>query len=205
MRIATGFMCVLSGALAGCSSMLPSTAPPVYYQVEYHSEAVECPARFGTGVRVWPFETSAPYGRREMAVAEQSRQVLFSGAYQWVASPGVMVADRLIEDFSAGSLFSLAVGADSPVEVPLELTGRVFEFAWRKSADGARAALQVEVSLTRTAPHRKLLFRREYSLGGAASRDDSSAVFAKAMSELVRSFSVKLRRDLCAAAEKEGT
>ena len=89
------------------------------------------------------------------------------------------------------------MGANDPTNTPLELSGRVFVFAWERYGATARAALQVELSLVDTEAPRRVIFRREYSLRSEAFGDDSSAAFARAMSGLVAKFSADFQHDLC--------
>jgi ABC-type uncharacterized transport system auxiliary subunit len=184
--------------LAGCLSFhLPSTAPPVYYQLDYQPASVHCPQTFKKGVRVWKFATSSLYGRTEMVVQKPQGQVLFSSAFQWVASPGTMVADSLLRDLSLSQMFPQAISANDPAQVPLELSGHIFVFAWERHGATSQAVLQVEVSLVDIESPRRVVLRREYDLRSAPFAEDTSAAFAQAMSNLVAEFSTKLQRDLC--------
>jgi ABC-type uncharacterized transport system auxiliary subunit len=184
--------------LVGCVSFhLPSAAPPVYYQLDYHPAAVHCPQSFKKGVRVWKFVTSSPYGRTEMVVQKPQGQVQFSSAFQWVAGPGTLVADSLLRDLTLSRLFPHAVSANDPAYAPLELSGHIFDFAWERGAATSHAALQVEVSLVDTESPRWVIFRREYDLRSEPFGEDTSAAFAQAMSQLVAEFSAQFQRDFC--------
>jgi ABC-type uncharacterized transport system auxiliary subunit len=186
--------------VAGCSSLFPRGAPPVYYQMEYQSPVVRCRQAFKKGLRVWKFTASSPYRRTEMVVLKPEGEVLFSSAFQWVSDPGTMVAENLLHDLTASRVFPQVVGATDPAAAPLELSGRVFVFAWSRAGTVSRAALQVEVSLVDTEEPRRVLFRREYDLCSQPCADKSSAAFARAMSDLMRKFSARFQEDLCAAA-----
>jgi ABC-type uncharacterized transport system auxiliary subunit len=184
--------------LAGCVSFhLPSAAPPVYYQLDYPPAPVHCSRPFQKGVRVWKFATSSPYGRTEMVVLKPEGQVLFSSAFQWVASPGTLVAESLLRDLSLSRLFPQVVSANDPANVPLELSGHIFTFAWERSGMTSWATLQLEVSLIDTEAPRRVIFRREYDLRSQPFVADTSAAFARAMSDLMQEFSQKFQRDLC--------
>jgi ABC-type uncharacterized transport system auxiliary subunit len=193
-----GLMAVFLSFTAGCSSLLvSSSAPPVYYQLEYAPAETDCAREFHEGVRVWEFTTSSPFNRPQMVVIEKEGEVLYSSAYQWVANPGTMVAQCLLRDLNRGALFAQAVSPDSPVSVPLELTGHIFVFAWDKNESEVRAELQVQVTLVRSAKPGKILFRQNYSLKSEPFVKNTAADFAQAMSRLVDDFSKRLRRDLC--------
>ena len=184
--------------LAGCVSFhLPSAAPPVYYQLDYQPPGVHCPRAFNKGVRVWKFTTSSPYDRTEMVVLKPEGQVMFSSAFQWVASPGTLVSESLLRDLAQTKLFPRVVGANDPANTPLELSGHVFVFGWERSGATSRAVLQVSLSLVDTTAPRRVILRREYSLRSEAWGDDSSAAFARAMSGLVAQFSADFQHDLC--------
>ena len=194
------FFTLMPALLAGCASLIfPSGKAPVYYQLDYQSPLVRCSRAFHQGVRVWKFVTSSPYDRTEMVVLQPDGQVRFSSGFQWVASPGTLVAESLQQDLTASALFPQVVSPDNPTVVPLELTGHVFVYAWERGGLASWAALSVEVSLVNTRTPRKVIFRREYSLKSGPFVEDTSAAFARAMSALVSQFSEKLQRDLCAA------
>ena len=184
--------------VAGCSSLLlPKSPPPVYYRLEYKSVGVKCAKSFTGGLRVWDFITSSPFDQSDMVVIDHGQQVSFSGSFQWITSPGTMVAESLLRDLNEGSLFPQVVSGDSPIEVPLALTGHVFTFAWMRQGSTARAMLQVEVSLSATGPTNRLIFRRIYELISVPFTEDTAAAFARAMSGIVSQFSQQLQRDLC--------
>jgi uncharacterized lipoprotein YmbA len=167
--------------VTGCSSLLlPKSPPPVYYRLEYKSVGVECARSFTEGLRVWDFITSSPFNQSDMVVIDHGQQVSFSGSYQWITS-----------------LFSQVVSGDSPIDVPLALSGHVFTFAWMRQGSTARAKLQVEVSLSATGAKNRLIFRRTYELKSVPFTEDTAAAFARAMSGIVSQFSQQLQRDLC--------
>lgn len=189
--------------LAGCGSILTTKTPaPVYYQPEHEPARVDCGKGFDRGVRVWELSAAHPYNRPEMVVTMPGGEVRFSSAYQWVASPGAMVADELARDLGTGNLFPLVVSGDNPLVVPLDLTGRVDRFAWVQE-NGAHAALTVETSLVEIGVSRKVLFRKVYDLRSGDFARDNSALFARAMGGLMARLSEELRRDLCQAAAGE--
>ena len=184
--------------VTGCSSLLlPKSPPPVYYRLEYKSVGVKCGKSFTGGLRVWDFITSSPFDQSDMVVIDHGQQVSFSGSFQWITPPGTMVAESLLRDLNETSLFPQVVSGDSPIDVPLALTGHVFTFAWMRQGSTARAVLQVEVSLSSTGPTSRLIFRHTYELRSAPFTEDTAAAFARAMSGIVNQFSQQLRRDLC--------
>lgn len=184
--------------LASCVSFhLPSAAPPVYYQLDYQAAAVHRPQAFKKGVRVWKFATSSPYGRTEMVVLKPQGQALFSSAFQWVANPGILVADSLLRDLAQSRLFPQAVGANDRTNAPLELSGHIFVFAWERRGAASQAALQLEVSLVDIEAPRQVIFRQQYDLRSEPFMEDTSTAFARAMSDLVAKFSKKFQQDLC--------
>lgn len=197
------FILLLPVVLLGCVSFsLPKAAAPVYYQLDYQHAPVHCSRSFQKGVRVWKFSSSSPYGRTEMAVLNPDGNVEFSQAFQWVAGPGTLVSESLLKDLTLSSLFPQVVSANDPTNVPLELSGHVFVFAWERTGSVSRAALQVEVSLIDSDAPRQVIFRRSYDLTSGPFVGNTSAAFATAMSGLVQEFSRKFQQDLCAALIK---
>jgi ABC-type uncharacterized transport system auxiliary subunit len=182
----------------GCSSILTSSsAPPAYYQIQYAPSSVGCSKTFGRSVRVWDFSNSSPYNRNEMVVLEGERQVLYSNADQWIAKPGTMIGQSLIRDLDSSPLFPHAVGPDSPVFAPLELSGRVLVFCWQKKGAEFKAVFQVEVILTEARGSAKILFKQNYKYESKPFEKNDPSEFALAMSGLINDFSKNLRRDLC--------
>jgi ABC-type uncharacterized transport system auxiliary subunit len=183
---------------AGCGGKLfPKSKPPVYYQLDYQAAPAHCQHAFQKGLRVWRFADSSTYQRTEMVVLQPQGNVTFSSAFQWVARPGVMVADNLQRDLTVSRLFPQVVSGTDPVTVPLELTGRVFVFAWERGGGVSRAALQVEVSLIDTDKPRHVVFRQQYDLRSQPLGEDSSSAFARGMSALMKQFSERFQQDLC--------
>ena len=193
--------CALAFSLilgAGCSSLLMSTtSPPTYYQIEYTPSGGMCSKTFGEAVKVWDFSTATPYDRDDMVVLEGERQVLYSSGQQWVARPGTMIAQSLIRDLDFDPLFLQAIGPNSPVVAPLELSGRVLVFAWEKTGVEYRAVFQVEVSLMESRGPGEILFSRDYRFESDTTKNNTPSAFARAMSVLANDFSKNLRRDLC--------
>ncbi len=187
--------------LAGCSSLLTTEAPaPVYYEPQYDVSPVSCPASFRGVLRVWDFSAASPFGRPEMVVLKAGGEVQYSGTYQWVSSPGVLVAEDLTRDLSAGGLFPLVVTGDSPLSASLSLSGRVDRFAWERKGDASRAVLKVETSLVESGSGKHVLFHHIYDMSSPPFQGSDAALFARAMGELMGRFSERFRKDLCAAA-----
>ena len=183
---------------AGCGGKLfPKAKPPIYYQLDYQATPRHCPEAFQKGVRVWRFTDASTYQRTEMVVIQPQGHVAFSSAFQWVARPGALVADNLQRDLSKSRLFPQVVSGNDPVTVPLELSGRIFVFAWERSGAVSRAALQVSVSLIDTDEPRHVVFQRQYDLRSQPLGDDSSAAFARGMSAVMKQFSERFQQDLC--------
>lgn len=184
----------------GCSSLLVKSTPaPVHYQLDYKPVTVDCPKSFKKGVRIWELGASSPYGQPEMVVVRQGQKVSFSSSFQWVSSPGVLVADSLLRDLSAGKLFPEVIGSNSPRTLPLELTGHIFAFSWEETGGGYRARLHLEISLSGTGAAHKVIMRGNYRLLSKPYQDNSSDNFARAMSSTVAEFSKRLQEDLCKA------
>jgi ABC-type uncharacterized transport system auxiliary subunit len=192
------FLGLLLPMLSGCVSFhLPTSSPPVYYQLDYQSPSVHCPGAFKQGLRVWKFTGSSPYGRTEMVIVQPDGQTLFSSTFQWIAPPGTLVSESLLRDLSRSHLFPQVVSANDPTSAPLELSGHVFRYAVERRETTSRAALHVEVSLINSETPRRVIFRREYDLRSSPFVEDSSADFARAMSNLMQELSEKFQRDLC--------
>ncbi len=190
--------------LPGCSSLLfKSTPAPLYFQLDYPPVTVECPQGFKKGVKILEFSVSSPYDQTNMVVIEKGQRVSYSSSYQWVTSPGRLIADSLLRDLNAGRLFPQAAASNSPVMTPLEMTGHVFNFSWEKMNSEYRARLHIELSLTDTtgtSAERSVVMRKNYQLTSEPYRENSPDNFAKAMGSAMAQFSKELQGDLCRQA-----
>jgi ABC-type uncharacterized transport system auxiliary subunit len=196
---------VVTLSAGGCGGILPEPGPaPVFYRLDYDPPPVDCPRSFDKRVRVREFSAASPYDQTEMTVLRPGGEVSFSGTYQWVAPPGRMVAESLGRDLGAGDLFpAVSMDAD-PYFPPLELTGRIYAFAWERNDGEERAVLTVGVSLTDTVGESGILFHRIYRFSSPPCPEGKAPLFASAMSELVGDLSVRLRQDLCSLGKSAG-
>lgn len=140
-----------------------------------------------------------------MIVSKPDGEVLLSGTFQWVAPPGTLLSQRLLDDLSGSSIFPRVLPEDSPESAPLEMTGHIFSFACERKEGGAQALLDVEVSVTGTGGQRRDVFHRRYRVQSTPFEEGSSSAFAAGMSSAVRTLSAELSRDLCRTAESGGT
>ncbi len=202
MRVGLGVRAAVLGAAlaAACAPIsLPRKPAPVYYELRYDPPPASCGRTVGQTLRIWDFAEASPFDQPAMVVTD-GEAVAPSSGFQWVARPGILVAQSLIRDLGQGRMFSLVEGPRSPVDAPLELTGRIFQFAWKKENSSARAVLAIEVTLVRARPESQVRFRHTYQLTSPPSASTAdSAAFARAMSALVAEFSARLRSDLCQA------
>jgi ABC-type uncharacterized transport system auxiliary subunit len=197
MRTRAGALILL--ALAGCSSILPQAPAETFYDLKYDPEPLGCGRSYPSPVEVWNFAATAPYDRTDMVVTEGG-EVAFSPGHQWVDRPGVLVAQKLLRDLGDGKLFPLAVSPRDPEGAPLALNGTLYKFAWEKSGGSARAALEADVTLRRTAGAGQIVLHKRYQIASEPQTATADAsVFARAMSEVVARFSQSVRRDLCTA------
>ncbi|MBE0597652.1 MAG: membrane integrity-associated transporter subunit PqiC [Desulfuromonadales bacterium] len=202
LLVSLAFLFTLSAG--GCGGLLPEPGPAsVFYHLDYDPPPVDCLRSFGEGVRIREFSAASPYDRTEMTVLKPAGEVRFSGAYQWVAPPGRMVAESLGRDLSTGDLFSAVSMNGDPSFPPLELTGRIYTFAWEPNEGGERAVLTVGITLSGTVGGAEIHFNRIYRLGSPSQPGGKAPLFASAMSELVRDLSVRLQQDLCSLAQGE--
>jgi len=195
----------LAAALAAllplsCSSILPVSQAPLYYRLVYEPQPVHCDRSFSGGVRVWPFTEASPFGHSEMTVLENGGKVAFSSTNRWVSAPGTLVAQSLIRDLTLEGVFPQVVSGESPLVVPYEITGRVFEFGWRKEKSSGKAVLKAEVCLVRRTGAPEVILRHVYEVESKPFGENSADSFAAAMSEAVGRFSREVRLGLCKAA-----
>lgn len=197
----TEYFCLLLLAmfgLTGCLSRLTSSTPPSYYQLDYAAEPSECPAPYEGGLRVWALTADSAYNREEMVISDPSLRVEYSRQNRWVAAPGQMLADLLLRDVGASHMFANVVFAGDVYSAARNLSGRIFEFAWKRDGSNMRAALDAEVVFWEDEPKRRVIFRNHYHIEGDPTSQSSPARFAAEMSGVVKRFSAQVRRDICA-------
>lgn len=197
------YICLLLFSIFGltaCLSQLTSSTPPSYYQLDYTAEPSDCPARFEDGLRIWAFGADTVYDREEMAITDPSLRVEYSRQNRWVAAPGQMLADLLVRDLAAGQMFASVVFAGDVYDASKNLSGRIFEFAWKRDGSKMRAVLDVEATFWEEKPKRRVIFRSHYHIEGDPSSESSPARFATEMSGVVKRFTAQVRRDICSAA-----
>jgi ABC-type uncharacterized transport system auxiliary subunit len=201
MRIVTVCLAATLALLPlSCGSVLPVSPAPLYYRLVYDPQPVHCDRSFPRGVRVWRFTEASPFGHSEMTVLEPGVEVAFSSANRWVSAPGTLIAEGLIRDLTLDETFPQVVSDESPAVVPYDITGRVFEFGWRKEKASGKAVLKAEVCLVRKTGTPEVIFRRVYEVESGPFGENSAASFASGMSEAVGRFSRDVRLSLCNAA-----
>ncbi len=192
-------MCLLASGMfifSGCGAFSVSH-PPEYYQIDYPFQPLECAKPFSGAVRVWSFSATAPFDREQMIVVTPSQSVRCSSNYHWVATPGNMLADKLIRDLALGIVFEDTVPVGNPIPPTYMISGQIYKFALEENGPSPCATLNVEVSLWQENPVRKVLFRKNFHYKSAPLTGPDPKIFASAMSKLVAQLSLDLRSDLC--------
>lgn len=187
------------GLTLHCTSSLTGTFETTYYRMEYPYEETACTETVRKALRIKSFSENLPYDRNEMVVVGPQRNVNLSFKHLWIGRPGEMIAQKLAEDFTRDPMFDRVVSLENPVAAPLELNGRIFQFAWAVTDSKARAVLDVVVRISDRDEGKKVLFTRQYQFESPYRPAGKPELFAEAMSELMRQFSAALRRDVCAA------
>ncbi len=189
--------------LYGCGPLFKAAPPPDYYGVEWKPiPAGSCSARAGA-LTVWPFRAAQPYDRTEMVLVRDGAATKLSEHHRWIAAPGEMLADGLIQVLSRTGLFE-AVGdpADPAAASNLQMSGRIYRFALQQRGKEALAVADVRVILWTEDRPKKILFQRTYHLTERLGSQVSAEHFASAMSRALNQLTHALVRDLCAALEK---
>lgn len=192
---------VLLCAEPGCIGSFSSSRPPEYFQLDYAARSSSCTDSLPGAVRVWAFSAAAPFDSEQMVMIDEARQVRFSSHFHWVATPGDMLADKLIRDLSSTHLFEDAVPVGSPVSTTYAMSGNIYRFAFEKSGSESNSVLDLEISLWQEKPARAVLFRKHYHYQSPPIRSTDPDDYAKAMAEAVSRLSYDLRNDLCIAIQ----
>jgi ABC-type uncharacterized transport system auxiliary subunit len=201
MSVRKAAFIAVASVISGCSAMLPRAPAQTYYDLRYDATSVACGGAFAAPVEVWNFTAAGPYDRTDMVVSD-GRRLSFSRSHEWVARPGVLVAESLRHDLNAAHLFPLAVSPRDARAGALELTGNLYRFVWEREGGSAQAHLEADVVLRTADDPPRLLLRNRYDFfSEPVAATDDSAQFARAMSGAVAKLSIVVRRDLCAAAE----
>jgi ABC-type uncharacterized transport system auxiliary subunit len=184
--------------LAGCSALLPNSVAPDYYQVDYVFQPSGCAEPFHGAVRIWPFNTAAPFDGEQMIAVSPSRRIRSSSNYKWVSTAGNMIADNLMRDLSLGKVFEDVVPVGNPMPAAYEISGQVYRFALEENGSAPHALLDLEISLWQEKPTRTVLFRKHFHYRSPPLSAAGPEEFAAAMAGLVSQLSTDLRQDLCA-------
>jgi ABC-type uncharacterized transport system auxiliary subunit len=186
-----------------CTARLTETVETSYFEIRYPYEEAGCAQRIEKALRIRSFSENIPYDRNDMVVLGLQREVKLSFKNQWVGRPGDMIAQKLVEDFTRDPLFSRVVADGDPFAAPLELDGKVFQFAWAEENSRAEALLDIEVSISSREDAGALLFNRQYRFQSLSRPMGEPKLFAEAMSNLIQQFSIALRKDVCAALKEK--
>lgn len=195
-------LCVLisTAVAAGCGTILPTAAPPVYYQIRIQEEAPACLTGKAQPLRVWPMDAIPPYDRTELILVKPPNVVELSSRHRWIASPGEMTAQAVVEAMAQARVFPHVDRPGSPGFVPeLHLGGRIREFAFRIDEGRRTALLDVRVFVWREAKPKRLLFQKNYRIVETASGDASPEELTQAMNRAVTRWAGELVSDLCHA------
>ncbi|MFO7962993.1 MAG: ABC-type transport auxiliary lipoprotein family protein [Desulfobacterales bacterium] len=193
---------VFCGFAVQCSLPFRQPVETTYFKLQYPYREVGCAESIQKGLRIRSFTENIPYNRNEMVVLGTQRDVQLSFKNRWVGRPGEMIAQKLADDFSRDPLFSRVTSSGDLVSVPLEMNGKILQFAWAEENSKAKAVLEVVVVITDRGKD-NVLFKETYRYQSPTRHRGDPATFADAMSGLIEQFSIALREDLCAGPAKK--
>lgn len=202
MRRWLGIVVMMAISAAGCTALFPTTAPPVYFQIQApDASAWACADRKVEPLRVWPLDGPAPYDRNELVLVTAPHTVQLSWRYRWISIPGDMLGQIIVETASQLRAFSIVNVPGSPGLTPeLHLGGRIRELAFHLSQAQAQAVLDVRIIVWREAKPKKLVFQKTYRVTEAASADASPEELTEAMNRAAARWIQELMNDLCQAS-----
>ncbi len=149
-------------------------------------------------LRVWPLNGAAPYDRTDLVVLRDPNVVELSSRHRWIATPGEMSAQAIMEAVSRSGIFSVVDRPGSPGFLPqLHLGGHIRTFAFHQREGSGEAVLDVRIFLWRETSPKRLVFEKDYRVSESVSDGTSPQRFTEAMNRAVARWLTALVRDLC--------
>lgn len=195
---------VLFGAAAvgGCGALFSPGTPPVYYRIwaSGPDPAVPCSRTKSEPLRVWPLDGAPPYDRTDIVLLRDPNMVELSSRHRWIAPPGEMSAQVVLEALSRARIFSVVDRPGGAGFSPqLNLGGHIRQFAFHLREGSGEAVLDVRVFLWRETTPKALVFEKDYRVSEPVPDGASPQRFAEAMNRAVGKWVEELSRDLCRA------
>lgn len=188
---------LIPGLLYGCAgSLIPKSPPLQYYQPEYVYRRVEVPCGdFKDKIlRVWDFNAKPPFDGTEMVVKSDGPEVAVSKSYQWIDSPGSLVAEWIRKDIDRDGMFGGAYETlEVNREIDFELGGTVEHWSLVKTDKGYIASIEITVTVWCKKPKPFIIFKKHYSMKSSNSITRDPETFARALSELIKELSYEFR------------
>lgn len=197
-------LCVVLAAAAGggCGSLFGPGTPPVYYQIRAcdPEPAIPCRRTQSEPLRVWPLDAAPPYDRTDLVLLRDPNVVELSSRHRWIAAPGEMAAQAILEALSRARIFSVVDRPGSAGFSPrLQLGGHIREFAFHRGERSGQAVLDARVFLWRETTPKVLVFEKNYRVIEPVPDGISPQGFTEAMNRAVTRWVAELTRDLCQA------
>lgn len=191
------FACAVLGG--GCGALFRPATPPVYYQIEApRTPPAPCSAKKSEPLRVWSLNGAPPYDRTDLVVLRDPNVVELSSRHRWIATPGEMLAQAVMEAVSRAGIFSVVDRPGSPGFLPqLHLGGYIRAFSFHRGEGSGEAVLDVRVFLWRETTPKRLVFERDYRVSEPVPDGTSPQQFTEAMNRAVGRWLPALIRDLC--------
>ncbi|MEJ5348064.1 MAG: ABC-type transport auxiliary lipoprotein family protein [Desulfosoma sp.] len=202
MKVFFAMACLMAITAGGCSALFPTSAPPMYYQIQVPLKSLQvCNSPKKEPLRIWPLDGPAPYDRNALVLMTSSHTVQVSSRHRWITNPGEMLAQAVTEAALQAQIFSVVNVPGSPGSVPeLQLAGRIREFAFHVDQEKTQAVLDVRIILWREAKPQIIVFQKSYRVTEPAFKDASPEELTETMSRAVARWIQELMNDLCQAS-----
>jgi ABC-type uncharacterized transport system auxiliary subunit len=195
-------VCVLVAlSAAGCLSGLGGGggAPEPRYYALTAPQATSQGRQGALSIAVEELRADAPYDERRIVYRLSRHRLAYYEDDQWVAVPGLLVADSLRRAYQASGRFAMVL-SEANVDAAAILSGRVLAFEEVMEGRARAGHLSVELAL-RDAENGRILWTRRLTERVALTRPTRESL-AAALSRAVARVAATTADELAAAAAK---
>ncbi|MCP4745096.1 MAG: hypothetical protein GY874_02990 [Desulfobacteraceae bacterium] len=183
--------------LFACLPKSKAPQPVYYYTLDYTSARLKPDTQLPVVIRVDRFSVSPPYNSKQIIYADKDLHRNTYPNFQWIASPGELLAYLLTRDLRQTKAFKAILTPDAASTATHSLMGWVEEFLEKDDPAIWKASLVLHITLmdlNQSNPGKSILMQKTYS-ASAPCRQKKPAALALAMSQAMASVSKKIIAD----------
>lgn len=181
-----------------CVGTTSPAAPVYYYALDYPPPEAITAGPMPHMVRVARFSATPPFNTQRIIYADKGLHRNAYASSQWIAPPGEMLAFALARDLHQTRAYQAVLSPDAALPSTHVVKGWVEQFLEDGTANPARAALRVNITLIDTRPvdpGERILYQKAYD-AEAPCTDKTAAALAEAMSTAAAEMAAEIVRDI---------